>query len=296
MNNYTDFLLIWERKIPMGDQHNRTWMPRKGQRIKLAAFLIFMAILAALLVVRLNKPSSSFTENLQAQMTYEVINTYPHDPSAFTQGLVYHDGFLYESTGLYGESTLRKVELETGEILQLFDVPEDYFGEGLTLWQGTLLQLTWREGTGFIYDLDDFSLIDQFSYSMEGWGLTHDGERLIMSDGTSRLFFLDPDSHQVIGSVDVTYQGEGVQQLNELEFIHGEVYANIWQTDQIVRINPGTGEVVGWIDLTGILPAGMRTAGTDVLNGIAFDPGDDRLFVTGKLWPTLYEIRLIPKQ
>ena len=227
-------------------------------------------------------------------MSYAIINAFPHDSEAYTQGLIYLDGFLYESTGLYGESSLRKVALETGKVLQQIDLSPEYFGEGLTDWQNVLIQLTWRENTGFVYTRDDFSLITSFNYPTEGWGLTHDGQRLIMSDGSSKLYFLDPDTFLVTGSVNVTYQGEDITRLNELEFIKGEVYANIYQTDDIVRIDPETGEVLGWIDLSGLLPDEERTSQTDVLNGIAYDAAQDRLFVTGKLWPKLYEIQLIP--
>ena len=259
--------------------------------------LIFLAVAAVLVFFgwgRLDQAEPSIPGTLSPYMTYEVVNTYPHDPQAFTQGLIYHDGYLYESTGLYGESSLRKVDLETGDVLQQVDLPPNYFGEGLTLWEDTLLQLTWLEETGFIYDLEDFSQLGQFSYATEGWGLTHDGARLIMSDGSAALYFLDVGDFQVIGSVAVTYQGQAIQRLNELEYINGEVYANIWLTDDIVRIDPATGEVTGWIDLSGILPDEFRTPNTDVLNGIAYDPEGDRLFVTGKNWPQLYEIRLVP--
>lgn len=259
--------------------------------------LIFLAVAVVLVLFgwgRIDQAVLSITENLSPYMTYEVVNTYPHDPQAFTQGLIYHDGYLYESTGLYGESTLRKVALETGEVLQQVDLPPNYFGEGLTLWEDQLLQLTWREGTGFIYNLKDFSQLGRFTYMTEGWGLTHDGTRLIMSDGSASLYFLDPGDFQVIGSVVVTYQGQAIQHLNELEYINGMVYANIWLTDDIVRIDPATGEVIGWIALSGILPDDLRTPTTDVLNGIAYDPAGDRLFVTGKNWPHLFEIRLVP--
>lgn len=259
--------------------------------------LIFLAVAVVLVLFgwgRIDRPLQVTPEPLFTYMTYEVVNTYPHDPQAFTQGLIFHNGYLYESTGLYGESSLRKVALETGEVLQQVDLPSNYFGEGLTLWEDTLLQLTWLEETGYIYDLEDFSELGRFSYATEGWGLTHDGERLIMSDGSATLYFLDPEDFQVIGSVRVTYQGQAIERLNELEYIHGEVYANIWLTDNIVRIDPATGEVTGWIDLRGILPDGLRTPTTDVLNGIAYDPEGDRLFVTGKNWPELYEIRLVP--
>ncbi len=259
--------------------------------------LIFLAVAIVLVVFgwgRFDQALPAIPEVLSPYMTFEVVNTYPHDPQAFTQGLLYHEGYLYESTGLYGESSLRKVALETGEVLLQVDLPPNYFGEGLTLWEDTLLQLTWREETGFIYDLEDFSLLGRFTYATEGWGLTHDGSHLIMSDGSATLFFLDPGSFQVVGDVTVTYQGQSVERLNELEYINGEVYANIWLTDDIVRIDPKTGEVVGWIDLAGILPDALRIPTTDVLNGIAYDPEGARLFVTGKNWPQLYEIRLVP--
>lgn len=237
----------------------------------------------------------SIPDDLTSQMTYEVIQTYPHDPQAFTQGLVIHEGYFYESTGLYGQSSLRKVGIETGEVLQQIDLSLEYFGEGLTIWEDKLIQLTWRENIGFVYDLEDFSIIEQFNYSNEGWGVTHDGTHLIQSDGTATLSFLDPETYQVIETITVTDQGAEVDQLNELEYIQGEVYANIWQTDDIVRIDPQTGTVLGWIDLTGILPEDSMTINTDVLNGIAYDAESNRLFVTGKNWPSVFEIRLVPK-
>ena len=173
------------------------------------------------------------------------------------------------------------------------DLPEAYFAEGLTDWDDTLVQLTWREFIGFVYDKADFTQIGTFDYPTEGWGLTQDGDRLIMSDGTSTLFFLDPETYEVIGTVSVTDQGREIVNINELEWVRGEVFANIWQTDDIIRIDPESGEVLGWIDLSGLLPAEERTADTNVLNGIAYDPDGNRLFVTGKLWPKLYEIRLV---
>jgi len=256
--------------------------------------LVLIAVLVVFGLLRSPQLNASIPETLSPYMTYEVLRAYPHDPQAFTQGLIYHDGFLYESTGLYGASSLRKVSLETGDVLLRVDLPPTYFGEGLTLWEDTLLQLTWLEGTGFIYDLENFSELGRFSYTTEGWGLTHDGTHLIMSDGSATLYFLDPRNFQVINSVKVTYQGEAIESLNELEYINGEVFANIWLTDDIVRIDPATGAVTGWIDLQGILPDELRTPTTDVLNGIAYDPEGERLFVTGKHWPLLYEIRLIP--
>jgi len=239
-------------------------------------------------------PTPGATANLTEQMTYEVINVFPHDADAFTQGLVYLDGFLYESTGLYGESSLRKVVLETGVVLKQINLDPAYFAEGLTHWGESLVQLSWRERTGWVYDLDEFSLQDQFSYATEGWGLTQDGERLIMSDGSAYLYFLDPETFTILDSVLVTDDGAAVERLNELEYARGEVFANIWQTESIIRIDPETGEVLGWIDLSGILPAEARTDQTDVLNGIAYDAELDRLFITGKRWPHLYEVRLVP--
>lgn len=256
--------------------------------------LIFLGLTACSFLEGIQTPTPGATANLTEQMTYEVINVFPHDPDAFTQGLVYLDGLLYESTGLYGESSLRKVVLETGEVLQQVNLAPAYFAEGLTNWEDSLVQLSWRERTGWVYDLADFSLRDQFSYPTEGWGLTQDGERLIMSDGSAYLYDLDPETFEVLDSVLVIDDGVAVERLNELEYIRGEVFANIWQTESIIRIDPDTGEVVGWIDLSGILPADARTDQTDVLNGIAYDAGLDRLFITGKRWPHVYEIRLIP--
>jgi glutaminyl-peptide cyclotransferase len=226
---------------------------------------------------------------------YEVVHSYPHDPEAFTQGLIYLDGFLYESTGLNGKSSVRKVKLETGEVLQRRDVDARYFAEGLTEWQGTLVQLTWQTRIGFVYELATFAPKKTFGYLGEGWGLTHDATRLIMSDGTATLRFLDPATLTETGRVAVTDRNQPVTRLNELEFIKGEVYANVWGTDSIVRIAPETGQVTGWINLAGILPTADRTPGADVLNGIAYDSQRDRLFVTGKQWSKLFEIRLVRK-
>jgi glutamine cyclotransferase len=260
-------------------------------------FAIILALLALIIFTNTSNPQrsiSSIPEELAPQMTFEVINEYPHDPDAFTQGLIYLDGYFYESTGLYGRSSLRKVDIISGEVLQIFDLPSQYFAEGLAHWDGQLIQLTWQENTGFIYDLQGFSLLEQFSYPTEGWGLTQDGEHLIMSDGSSTLFFLDPASLQVVYQKSVTQKGEEVVRLNELEYVLGEVFANIWQTDTIVRIDPESGQVLGEIDLSGILPDSERTPQTDVLNGIAYDPESDRLFITGKLWTKVFEIRLVP--
>ncbi|HZQ48103.1 MAG TPA: glutaminyl-peptide cyclotransferase [Verrucomicrobiae bacterium] len=227
--------------------------------------------------------------------SYEVINTFPHDRGAFTQGLVYLDGILLESTGLNGQSSLRKVELKTGKVLKQVDVPAEYFAEGLALLNGKLFQLTWQNQKAFVYDLETFKLEKEFAYTGEGWGLTTDGQSLIMSDGTPQIRFLDPLSFQVRRTVNVQDHGHPIGNLNELEYIKGEIFANVWTTLYVVRIDPATGAVLGAIDFHGLLAPEDRRANTDVLNGIAYDPDGDRLFVTGKCWPKLFEVRLKPK-
>jgi glutamine cyclotransferase len=227
-----------------------------------------------------------------AEYGYEVVHTYPHDPQAFTQGLVYLNGFLYEGTRLPGQSSIRKVKLETGVVLRKRDVPGSYFGEGIVNWKDRLLELTWRDQAGFFYDLATFTPNGEFKYTGEGWGLTQDGKRIIMSDGTAELRFWDPETLRETGRITVTdSNGQPVGNLNELEWIKGEVYANVWQTDRIVRIDPRTGRVVGWINLAGLWPGSDNLEKT--LNGIAYDAQRDRLFVTGKKWPKVFEIRLI---
>ena len=229
-----------------------------------------------------------------ATFGYQVVRSYPHDREAFTQGLIYRDGVLYEGTGLNGRSGIRKVKLETGEVLQMQPLDSRHFGEGITDWNGTLFQLTWQSEVAFQYDIGTFKQIKTFPYTGEGWGLTHDGTRLIMSDGTAQLRFLDPATFKETGRVTVRDADGPVAELNELEFIKGEVFANVWQSDRIARISPKDGRVTGWIDLAGLLPASEREADA-VLNGIAHDPAGDRLFVTGKLWPRLFEITLVPR-
>lgn len=227
---------------------------------------------------------------------FEVVHTYPHDRGAFTQGLIFLNGFLYEGTGLNGKSFVRKVKLETGEILQQIAVPSQYFGEGLTDWGHELIELTWKAGEGFVYDLFSFRKTRQFRYKGEGWGLTHDKTSLIMSDGSAYLRFWDPVTFAEKRKLLVKDGTHPIENLNELEYVKGEVYANVWQTDRIVRISPKTGMVTGWIDLTGLISDWDRGDPGAVLNGIAYDAATDRLFVTGKLWPKLFEIRLKPKQ
>ena len=228
--------------------------------------------------------------------TYRVVNTYPHDPAAYTQGLIYRDGFLFESTGLNGRSTLRKVKLETGEVVQQHRVDGAYFAEGLAHWKDQLVQLTWKSNVAFVYDLLSFTQRRTFGYSGEGWGLTQDQRRFILSDGTERLRFLDPDTFREIGQVTVRDGDAPVRDLNELEYVRGEVYANVWHTERIARISPESGQVTGWIDLRGLMATGYRLDPEAVLNGIAHDAANDRLFITGKLWPRLFEIEVVPQK
>jgi glutaminyl-peptide cyclotransferase len=238
-------------------------------------------------------PAQRFSPPVQ-MFGYEIVRSFPHDPQAFTQGLVYRDGVLYEGTGMNGRSSIRKVKLETGEVLQIHSVDEQYFGEGITEWKGSLVQLTYTTEIGFVYDLATFKPLKTFQYRGEGWGLTHDGTRLIMSDGSSQLRFIDPDTLKETGRLTVRQAGQPVEQLNELEYVKGEIFANVWMTEHLVRISPGDGRVTGLVDLSGLLTPSER-AKTDVLNGIAYDPAGDRLFVTGKNWPKLFQIKLVPR-
>jgi glutaminyl-peptide cyclotransferase len=225
-------------------------------------------------------------------LDYSIVHTYPHDPDAFTQGLLFHDGVLYESTGRNGFSSVRKVKLETGEVLQKTDVPEMYFAEGLALAGNRLVQLTWQAQMGFVYDVATFMKVGTFDYKGEGWGLTTDGARLVMSDGTPELRFLDARTLKESGRVTVTDDGVPVKDLNELEMIDGAVFANVWMTSRIVRIDPKSGAVTGHLDLDRLTPAAAPGKQIDVLNGIAWDAPGRRLFVTGKLWPWLYEVKV----
>ena len=228
---------------------------------------------------------------------FKVVRSYPHDTQAFTEGLLYRDGALYESTGLNGKSSIRKVDLATGKVLQSKDIPPQYFGEGLTAWGDTLVGLTWQTQTGFVFDLKTFELKSQFAYPGEGWGLTHNGKELIMSDGSSTLRFLDPKTFLEVRRIKVTADGIAVDQLNELEVVEGEIYANIWHTNTIARIDPASGKITGWIDFGKLYPqAGKGLNGENVMNGIAYDAEKKRLFVTGKLWPNIYEVKIIPRK
>ena len=230
------------------------------------------------------------------EYTYEVVHSYPHDRTAFTEGLFYLDGFLYESTGIEGASSVRKVRLETGEVVQRHDLPSAYFGEGIIQWKDRLIQLTYKTEVGFVYNLSTFETERRFEYPGEGWAMTQDGKNIFMSDGTAQIRIWDPETLQELRRITVTDQGQPVPNVNELEWVKGQIYANIWETDRIARIDPATGRVVGWIDLAGLLNPNERIAGpegTDVLNGIAYDAKGNRLFVTGKRWPKLFEIRLV---
>jgi len=231
------------------------------------------------------------------EYTFKVVRTFPHDPDAFTQGLAYRNGFLYEGTGLKGRSSLRKVRLETGEVVQRVDLAPEFFGEGIALLKNEVVELTWQSQAGFVYNLSDFHLLRRFSYPGEGWGLAvnDQGNELFLSDGTAEIRVLNGDTLREKRRITVHDGDTPVTQLNELEFVEGEIFANVWQTDRIARISPQSGEVVGWIDLTGLLSPVYRLESGAVLNGIAYDSDRKRLFVTGKLWPTLFEIRLLPK-
>lgn len=263
-------LIIWSFTQPVAAQKNRTPEEPPSQSIQ-----------------RKNIPHIP-------GYAYRIVNIFPHDVQAFTQGLVFDEGSLYEGTGLSGKSELRRIKLDTGELLQSLKLQDRYFGEGITVFGDRLIQLTWRAKTGFVYDKNSFVLIRTFHYTTEGWGLTHDGKRLIMSDGTAYLYFLDPETFQRTGQIAVNDDQGPVTRLNELEYIRGEIYANVWQTNNIAIINPDTGRVKGWVDLGNLsrLAGGDKTVKT--LNGIAYDKKHNRLFVTGKLWPRLYEIELIP--
>lgn len=223
---------------------------------------------------------------------YELVRTFPHDPTAFTQGLIFHDGALVESTGLEGLSTVRRVALQTGNILQVTYVPPPHFAEGMTLFGGKIYQLNWKGGRGFVYDAKTLERTGEFAYDGEGWGLTHDGQSLLLSDGSNVIRFIDPATFRVRRTIAVTRSGKPLDQINELEYVKGEIFANVWRSNGVARIDPRDGRVTGWVDLSGLVDANAASNPDAVLNGIAYDPASDRLFVTGKLWPKLFEIRL----
>jgi len=262
----------------------------KKQHLALIAGVATIMIISPLVYWALDSEPTPTTPTLY---TYRIINEYPHNTSSFTQGLVFEDEILYEGTGLYGSSTLQKVELETGKSLQLHALPDAYFGEGITIFGNRIIQLTWLEQKGFVYDKQSFALQEEFNYSSEGWGITDDGVRLIMSDGSATLSFLDPTTFELIGQIQVHHGNDPVSRLNELEFIKGDIYANIWQEDRIAVIDIESGQVKSWIDLEGIYAVATSDP-NDVLNGIAYDLNEERLFVTGKRWSKLFEIEILP--
>lgn len=252
-----------------------------------------------MLLLSLIAPSAASAQSVQISISapvwgIEVVAEYPHDPEAYTQGLVIVDGELYEGTGLEGQSTLRRVDLETGDVLQMQSLPDAYFGEGVAVVGDLIYQLTWQSGICLVYDLATFELQTTFEYDTEGWGLTTDGTNLVMSDGTDRIVYRDPTTFEETGHIDVRDGDTPVPLLNELEYIDGEIWANVYTTDWIARIDPADGSVVGWIDLRGLLDGEDVSGPVDVLNGIAQDPDTGQLYVTGKWWPTLFEIELVP--
>jgi glutamine cyclotransferase len=268
----------------------------------MAGTMLFRAALAAGLLLYIISPTLSAEQPPQQEIPqnpapvirYTLENTYPHDSAAFTQGLVFHDGFIYEGTGIRGKSELRRVDLPTGKILKRHALPESLFGEGVTIWGDSLIQLTWRSKTAIIYNRKDFSISGSFHYATEGWGITNDGKALIMSDGTELLYFLDPETYSVSSTLRVVDAGLPVRSLNELEYVKGRIYANVWRTNRIAVINPVTGSVTAWIDLSMLAERAGGDRRVKTLNGIAYDNKLDRLFVTGKLWPSIYEIKTDP--
>ena len=265
---------------------------RDSERGSRSSGLVIRLLVAGWVVSIATLPPASAQRSAPV-FTYQVVKSYPHDRQAFTQGLAYVDGVLYEGTGLNGQSAIRKVRLENGEVLQQHRLDDKYFGEGIAVWDRTIVQLTWQSEIGFVYDRDTFKPLKTFRYSGEGWGLTHDGTRLIMSDGSATIRFLDPTTLAETGRITVRDGALPIKNLNELEFVKGELFANVYGTDRIVRFSPKTGQVHGWIDLSGLLSP-REVVGVDVLNGVAYDAAADRRCVTGKLWPKVFEIRIVP--
>lgn len=262
-------------------------MPKQTSLVRQQSALLTIVVGCAMLAC---SPDGRTRDSFS--MVAEIVASYPHDSNAFTQGLAIHEGRLFEGTGQYGESTLREVALETGGVLRVARLSREYFGEGITIMGDRVFQLTWQKGIGAVYELESFEVIETFRYDGEGWGLTHDGSLLILSDGTATLRFLDPDSFEVVREIDVIGPNGPIRRLNELEYIRGEVWANVWYEDIIVRIDPDTGAVSGIVDLSAVYPAALRDR-EEVANGIAYDPSEQKIYVTGKYWPRIYEIRLI---
>ncbi len=252
--------------------------------------IVYLLLAIGLLACKRNIEPVS--DRLTPFLRYDVVQSFPSDPSAFTQGLQYYGGYIYKSTGLYGESSLRQIELETGRIMRRVNLPSQYFGEGIAIVDNQIVQLTWREQTAFIFDLHSFRRIGSFQYEGEGWGLAYDGANLIMSDGSAQLRTLDVDSFSQIGTIEVIADGRPVSGLNELAYIQGMVWANVFQTTRLAIINPATGQVSAWVDLSDLPLPSDRTGQEDVLNGIAYDAENDRVFVTGKQWARIYEIKV----
>lgn len=266
---------------------------RSGAAYKWSAIRLWSLLIGLLLLVAKCGVEAASRPARAPRIEVDVLRAFPHDPGAFTQGLVVRNGQIFESTGLYGQSTVRRVDLDTGAVLQTARLPDTQFGEGLAIWKNTLVVLTWQSGQGHVLDLDSFKPVRTFAYPGEGWGLARTDRELVMSDGSSAIRFLDPDTFEEKRRIAVTDGGRPVKRLNELEWINGEIWANVWQTDRIATINPEHGNVTGWIDLSGLLQdSGAGMDGADVLNGIAYDSESGRIFVTGKQWPRLFEIRL----
>jgi len=266
----------------------------KFNKVTAILIVIFLASIALIsMPLWEGDRETQFTEQSPVPVYgYKIINIYPHDKAAYTQGLVYDGQNLYESTGLYGNSTVRQVELETGKIQQSYSMPVEYFGEGMTIWKNRLIQLTWKSMRGFVYNKSDFKQIRDFYYEREGWGITSDGLRLIMSDGSDTLYFVNPDTFTGDGSIRVKESGKPVSNLNELEYINGSILANVYFENKVAIISPETGAVTGWIDLQGLTAREKNLSKVDVLNGIAYNPKNGTLLVTGKLWPELFEIEI----
>jgi glutaminyl-peptide cyclotransferase len=263
--------------------------------MRMRKVFIKLSLIFLLLSSVLGESGDQIPRTPTPQYTFKIIHVFPHDSTAFTQGLAYRDGFLYEGTGLYGHSSIRKIRLETGKIVEHVDLPAEFFGEGIALHGKKILQLTWQSEKGFVYDLEGLHFLSEFSYAGEGWGLTTNGSEILLSDGTDKIRVLDGDTFRVKRWLRVHDGSSAITQLNELEMVEGEILANVWHTDRIARISPRDGTVTGWIDLTGLLSAAYRMDPEAVLNGIAYDPVRKRLFVTGKRWPSLFEIQVVPK-
>ena len=283
------------RLVPSPDSSRDATIAKVLVMREILSRIVALSLLICSCPFLIGQTSRQVSANAPPAYSFSLVRVFPHDTSAYTQGLAYRDGFLYEGTGRNGQSSLRKVRLETGEVIQHVDLGSEYFGEGITIIKDKVFQLTWKSGVGFVYDLKSFHLLRTFAYSGEGWGLATDGRELFLSDGTSEIRVLDAESFQEKRRLRVHDGTTPVDQLNELEFVEGQIFANVWHSNRIARISLQTGDVVGWIDLAGLLSPIYRLEPEAVLNGIAYDPIRERLFVTGKLWPSVFEIRLSPK-